>query len=70
MEGVRFAVDEFHGALTGLRLAEVEVESRDDWLPQPEWLGLEVSQDDRYSGGRLAVASSADRRELGLDVEQ
>jgi adenylate cyclase len=70
VEGVRFAVDEFHGALAGLRLAEVEVERQDDWLPQPDWLGLEVSQDDRYSGGRLAVASSADRRELGLDVEQ
>ena len=67
VDGVRFVVDEFQGALAGLRLAEIEVDAWDDWLPQPTWLGLEVSQDDRYSGGRLARASSVDRRKLGLD---
>jgi CYTH domain-containing protein len=63
VEGTRFAIDDFEGPLLGLRLAEVEVPDRDALLPQPPWLGREVTDDDRYSGGRLATA--ADREGLG-----
>lgn len=53
-EGLTLAVDEFHGALDGLLLAEVEAEQGDAPMPLPHWLGPEVTHDDRYSGGTLA----------------
>lgn len=59
-----FVVDEFHGRLHGLRLAEVEVRDLADPVGLPEWLGSEVSDDDRYSGGRLAVADEDQLREI------
>jgi CYTH domain-containing protein len=51
-----FVVDVFHGRLQGLRLAEVEVEliSLQGTLTTPDWLGDEITHDDRYSGGALA----------------
>lgn len=52
-QGATFAVDEFEGPLTGLLLAETE----DAPLGLPDWLGLEVTHDDRFSGGALARAS-------------
>ena len=55
--GVCFAVDQFHGHLRGLSLAEIEVERRDAPLPRPAWLGREVTGEDRYSGGWLARAT-------------
>ena len=51
-----YVVDVFHGRLRGLRLAEVEVDDLCDGLAVPAWIGEEVTQDDRYSGGRLAHA--------------
>ncbi len=58
-QGSRFAVDEFHGALDGLLLAEVEVSSLMAPMPRPDWLDREVTHDDRYSGGSLAALSEA-----------
>jgi adenylate cyclase len=49
-----FVVDAFHGRLSGLRLAEIEVEDLRAPLPIPAWLGQEVTHDNRYSGGFLA----------------
>ena len=59
-----FVVDEFHGRLQGLRLAEVEVQDLAELLDLPEWLGAEVTHDDRFSGGRLAVADEGQVREM------
>ena len=59
-DGAVFAVDVFHGPLTGLRLAEVEVADLSAPLALPPWLGAEVTADDRFSGGALARASAAD----------
>lgn len=65
--GVRFVVDEFHGHLAGLRLTEVEVESLQAPLPTVQWLGREVSHDERYSGGYLAAAAPDQVRALLAD---
>lgn len=51
---VTFVVDEFHGHLTGLWLAEIEVPDVHAPLALPAWLGREVTHDDRFSGGSLA----------------
>lgn len=62
-----FVVDEFHGRLHGLRLAEVEVRDLAEPLHLPEWVTTEVTHDDRFSGGQLAGTSEAQLRELLKD---
>lgn len=61
---VAFAVDQFHGPLEGLLLAEVEVPALDAPLPEVDWLGREVTHDDRYAGGSLATMAERDVRAL------
>jgi CYTH domain-containing protein len=61
------AIDEFHGELTGLLLAEVELpDLRAVTARYP--LGAEVTHDDRFSGGSLASASPADVRALLAEI--
>jgi CYTH domain-containing protein len=48
------SVDEFHGRLTGLVLAEIELEADDGFLGLPEGAIADVTHDDRFSGGSLA----------------
>jgi CYTH domain-containing protein len=62
--GLAFALDEFHGRLQGLRLAEVEVPDLAAPVDLPEWLASEVTRDDRFSGGRLAATDEAQLRAL------
>jgi CYTH domain-containing protein len=57
-------VDEFQGSLHGLRLAEVEVGDVDQRLDLPRWLRHEVTYDDRFSGGHLALLDEKQLREL------
>jgi CYTH domain-containing protein len=58
--GRAFAIDELHGPLEGLILAEVELEAGEPDRTQPSFAFLEVTEDDRFSGGRLAHATDAD----------
>lgn len=46
-------VDEFYGENQGLVVAEVELISIDDIFDKPEWLGEEVTGDDRYYNSNL-----------------
>lgn len=56
-----YVVDEFHGHLDGLVLAEVELEDPDaDTIADPPGAIAEVTTDDRFSGGSLAAATRAD----------
>ena len=56
-------VDEFTGALSGLVMGEIEFETADEEarFPSPAESALEVTLDERFTGGRLAVM---DRPEL------
>lgn len=47
-DGMKWEVDIFHGENDGLRIAEVELESEDQPVSLPEWVGEEVSHDARY----------------------
>lgn len=51
--GVVWEVDEFHGLNQGLVLAEVELESPDQAVDLPDWVGEEVSDDPRYFNAGL-----------------
>lgn len=47
-------IDEFFGANAGLTLAEVELESEEQEINLPDWVGAEVSQDARYFNSSLS----------------
>jgi adenylate cyclase len=48
-------VDEFLGANDGLIIAEVELENINEKILIPEWAGLEVTTDHRYSNSNLTL---------------
>ena len=48
-----FEVDEFYGSNEGLLMAEVELQSEDEVFEKPDWLGEEVTSDDRYYNSML-----------------
>jgi CYTH domain-containing protein len=62
--GRTFAIDELHGPLEGLLLAEVELEPGEPRRTQPPWADRDVTDDDRFSGARLAVTTEHEAREL------
>lgn len=48
-----FEVDEFYGDNAGLIVAEIELTSEADTFEKPEWLGKEVTGDNRYYNSQL-----------------
>ena len=53
-EGFVWEVDEFLGENFGLVVAEIELPSEDTQFPKPEWIGKEVTQDERYYNSNLS----------------
>ena len=52
--GMTWEIDVFHGENDGLIVAEVELPSEDHPFESPAWLGVEVSEDHRYSNAALS----------------
>lgn len=52
--GLVWEVDEFTGENQGLWIAEVELETEDQPVEYPEWIGEEVTSDPRYYNAYLA----------------
>lgn len=48
-----FEVDEFHGDNEGLVMAEIELSDEADVFEKPDWLGDEVTGDERYYNAYL-----------------
>jgi CYTH domain-containing protein len=48
-------VDFFHGHLQGLVIAEVELDSEDEEVPTPPWLGDEITSSHQYANSCLAM---------------
>ena len=55
--GKTWEVDVFHGENEGLVVAEVELESEDEEVELPDWVGEEVSHDVRYRVAYLSQHS-------------
>ncbi len=53
-EGLCWEIDVFEGDNHGLVMAELEVPSADFVFVRPEWLGADVTSDDRFGNGSLA----------------
>lgn len=49
-----FEVDEFHGENDGLIMAEIELLSETETFEKPEWLGQEVTNDERFYNAFLS----------------
>jgi adenylate cyclase len=56
-KGKTWEVDEFLGKNEGLIMAEIELESEDESFEKPDWIGLEVTEDERYYNAYLAINS-------------
>jgi len=52
--GWTWEVDEFAGANAGLILAEVELQSEEEMVELPDWIGEEVTGDRRYYNAYLS----------------
>jgi adenylate cyclase len=57
-EGKTWEIDEFHGKLAGLFLAEIELTDEKEEFIEPEWLGKEVSLDARFTNSNLVSIKS------------
>jgi CYTH domain-containing protein len=53
-EGLIWEVDEFLGENQGLILAEVELESENQHIHKPQWIGKEVTENSKYFNSNLA----------------
>ena len=53
--GLIWEIDEFFGENHGLVLAEVELESKDQSVDLPQWIGEEVTGDPRYFNAALVA---------------
>jgi CYTH domain-containing protein len=52
-----YEVDVFEGDNKGLIIAEIELEDENESFEKPNWLGQEVTGDDRYYNASLSVSS-------------
>ena len=52
-QGHTWEIDEFGGENTGLLVAEIELSREDEAFAKPDWLGQEVSADQRYFNSAL-----------------
>lgn len=50
-----YEVDVFDGENEGLIVAEIELQSEDEVFEKPNWLGKEVTNDERYYNAYLSV---------------
>lgn len=58
-----FEIDKFTaGPNKGFVLAEIELQKESERFPKPEWLGEDVSHDDRYSNSYLASHKAPRRK--------
>ncbi len=52
-DGKTWEVDEFHGDNEGLVVAEIELDSEDETINHPGWVGTEVTEDPKYFNSSL-----------------
>ena len=50
-----YEIDEFYGENKGLVVAEIELHSEDETFERPNWLGKEVTNDNRYYNSNLSI---------------
>ncbi|QOT74511.1 CYTH domain-containing protein (plasmid) [Sphingobium fuliginis] len=61
--GKIWEIDVFHGPAEGLIVAEVELQTVDERLELPPWIGEEVTHDPRYRNSAIALMPSVEMAE-------
>ena len=56
--GLTWEIDVFEGRHAGLVIAEVELDSEDQHVELPDWVGKEVTDDNRYYNASLSRADA------------
>ncbi len=59
LQGLTWEVDVFEGENAGLVIAEVELETAEQSVPLPSWIGREVTGERQYYNSALALAPYA-----------
>lgn len=59
--GLTWEVDVFEGRHEGMVIAEVELTSEDQTVELPDWVGTEVTDDDRYYNASLSRSDAIPR---------
>lgn len=54
-EGKNWEIDEFTGDNAGLIVAEIELNSEEEYVALPEWIDKEVTDDPRYYNANLTL---------------
>jgi CYTH domain-containing protein len=54
--GHTYEIDVFAGKLSGLVIAEVELDYVDEMIDLPDWIGVELTYDRRFSNAALSMA--------------
>jgi CYTH domain-containing protein len=67
-EGLVFDLDVFAGRHAGLVIAEVELERADQPVDLPDWVGMEISHDRRFSNSALSLADEAPSLDPALPI--
>lgn len=57
----RWELDEFHDAFGGLLVAEIELDSEDEGIDLPEWVGEEVTGKGEYTNAGLVEGWSSEK---------
>jgi adenylate cyclase len=63
--GATWYVDVYEGILNGVMLAEIELDSADQKIERPDWIGKEVTGDSSYRKVNLLAQRIAALRENG-----
>lgn len=57
--GKTWEIDEYHGRLSDLIVAELELNDENSEFDRPDWLGTEITHDARFRNRSLATAGQA-----------
>jgi adenylate cyclase len=69
-DGLLWEIDEFAGKNTGLVLAEVELEHPSQPVALPEWVGEEVTSDQRYRNSQLIDAPMGEEQAQTIEIDR
>ena len=60
-DGFAWVIDEYHGLMKGIVIAEIELKKKDQSFDKPAWLGKEVTNDRRYHKRNLVARKKREK---------
>jgi CYTH domain-containing protein len=63
-DGSDWIVDEYHGLMDGVVIAEIELRTKDQVFDKPPWLGKEVTNNPRYRKRNLVAHKRREKQKI------